>query len=859
MSISNRSLLRSPLSLALVIALATPYLAIADSGVGVDLWIANKLDPSAGANLLSKDARGTTWLRPGESRTPTGFLYQCPAESPEIINGGDWQTWGLLEFGYLGISGDTNNAIWQRYSDWSENGFTIGLFDFHAARPKDGSYVDVRGSYLSEHNYYLKAVVGRAGSYKVEAFTRATPNVVSGNARSIWNGVGTNNLTLVDGLTPGASTPAQVAAVASGIPERSLQVNRDKQGLGLSYFFNRQWTGYANFTNETREGARPFGGPFFFNFAFPDNGGVYETPRPIDDSTINTNLGVRFVGNAWRADFGYSGSFYRSTRTGFTYEVPFALWNVVGGPPSASSQLTAGQFSSEPDNDYHNVRATLTRALPMNGQFSVTASSATMRQNDKLLAPVNCTGTFGIDLIGNGQVGPSNPFLYSCANWNTTDALSRKTADMRIDTNLFDARVVLQPTNALTWRGGLRFYREDYRNTYLAYNPLTGDYGYVAENGAQGSIVPGEAGLWNPITGASIVTRVMSLPLDTQSTEANAGFDWRMSSTNTFGATLLFTRNEPEHRERTKIDDTSVKLTWMNRGIDWLTLRANYVYLRRDGDRYNYDPYEFTFSESLPGFIEPEGGIPAHTVDALRKYDMASRDQNKLDLMATITPRDDMTLSASVRGDWNDYDAELGRQKLDTMGFTLQWEWQPSPLTNASVFVGYDRSKLGIANVNEAVSDNPDPSLGGPTYTEAGRWWVDDTQRNRSLGANFSHAFANRLRFDAAWNWNYTRGATDYRYASAAALAWPGQATLGLDGSYPDMKYRVNGLTLGLTVPLREGMSLRLFDYYERGRISDWHYLGLNEGRVIDHRVYTDGGPEDYSANLVGLLLTIKL
>ncbi len=47
-------------------------------------------------------------------------------------------------------------------------------------------------------------------------------------------------------------------------------------------------------------------------------------------------------------------------------------------------------------------------------------------------------------------------------------------------------------------RGGLRFNREDYRNVYVLYNPLTGQYGYVSENGAQGSIVPGEVGLWDP-------------------------------------------------------------------------------------------------------------------------------------------------------------------------------------------------------------------------------------------------------------------------------------------------------------------------------------------------------------------------
>jgi hypothetical protein len=66
-------------------------------------------------------------------------------------------------------------------------------------------------------------------------------------------------------------------------------------------------------------------------------------------------------------------------------------------------------------------------------------------------------------------------------------------------------------------------------------------------------------------------------------------------------------------------------------------------------------------------------------------------------------------------------------------------------------------------------------------------------------------------------------------------------------------------LTIGLTFPLSRRMSLRVFDYYERATIADWHYAGFDAGQVIDHRVYTDGGPESYSANLVGLLLDVAL
>ena len=444
------------------------------------------------------------------------------------------------------------------------------------------AYANIRASRISADDQYYQAVFGRAGSYKVQAFLRDMPNVLSNNARSIWNGVGDNRLTLRDGLVAAGSTPAEVAAVSAATPAGRLSVKRSKQGLGFSMYLSPQWTAYANLTDEERKGARPYGGPFFFNFPFPDNGGVLETPRPIDDATINMTAGLRFVGAVWRMDFGYTGSFYRDRYTRYTFETPFALAPVV--PGAVSAPLTTGQFATEPDNDYHNLKATFTRKLSLNGEVSLTASGGRMRQNDSLIAPVDCQGVFGIGLGGSLQPGPQNPFLYNCADWNTPAALSRPSADMQIDTTLVDGRIVLQPSPDWTLRGSLRFNREDYRNTWLAYNPLTGAYGYVSENGAQGSVVPGEIGFWYPGAGAQNITRVRSLPLDMQTTEGTLGADWKLSRHDTLGATYTFNRYEPGNRERHRIDDNSVKLTWVNRALDWLTVRVE-LHLSEAGRR----------------------------------------------------------------------------------------------------------------------------------------------------------------------------------------------------------------------------------------------------------------------------------
>jgi hypothetical protein len=480
-----------------------------------------------------------------------------------------------------------------------------------------------------------------------------------------------------------------------------------------------------------------------------------------------------------------------------------------------------------------------------------------MAQNDRLIAPIDCQGVFGIGLNGSLELGPQNPLLFDCAQWNSSAALSRERAGLRIDSGLFDARAILQPHSTLRLHGEVRFNREDYRGTYLAFNPLTGAYGYVAENGARGSVVPGEVGFWYAGGGASNLTRIRNLPLDRQTLEANLGLDWKPGARNTLGLQSTFGRHEPTHREREQVDFTRVALTWVNRSFDWLTLRANASHLRQRGDRYDYDPYRFTFSSSLPGFVSPPGGVPAHTVDALRKYDLASRDENRYDLMATVMPHVDMTVSASLRGALHNYAAVLGRQRYDTLGATLQWEWQPSPATSASVYFGYDRSTLTLANVNDQ-SNGPDPSLGGSTYPIEGLWSAEDRQRNRSAGATLRQALG-RVRIDLDWNWLDARGITAYDFETPAALAFFGDGTSVPGNVFPAMTYRVNALTLGLSIPIGERISVRLFDALEHGRVRDWHYDGLDTQRVIDHRVYSDGGPRDYHANLIGVLLGVQL
>ncbi|MDG6348520.1 MtrB/PioB family outer membrane beta-barrel protein [Luteimonas sp. 8-5] len=832
-----------PLWLALLGAMALPAMA-QDSGVGVDLHFGNALDPS-GAISRGCDANGMSWLSAERKRTPSGQLYPCVpdfGQSRELASG--WLFSGSFGLGYIDIN-DENNTNWLRYNDWSDG--LIARLALSYMRPADGSYAELRGSRINADNLYVKGAWGRAGHFRLEAFARSQPNVTSGAARSIWDGVGSNSLTLLPGLTPGGSTEAEVAAASAGTPPQVLKVVRDKFGVSGTYMFSRQTSAYFSASHEKREGARPFGGPFFFAFIFPGSGGVYETPRPIDDSTFNFNAGLRHARGEWNFDIGYSGSMFRNGGSSFDYEVPFAFPSVV--PGFDNFPLTMGEFAYEPENDYHNIRGTATRKLKDGGQFSITASFSRSSQDDDLLPPMNCPGgqQFGLT---------APPFAFDCSDWNTTAALSRPSADLAIDSTLVNARLVMRPTHAVTVQGNVKFHRQDYKGTYSAYNPLTGQYGYIAENGAQGSSVPFEMGVWDPNLFPSVITRIRNLPLDKEILEANAAVDWRVNPENTLGASLTFTRTDRTHREVARQDDMLLKLTWSSRAIDDMTLRANYSYLDRSGSDYDYDPYHFTYSTDLPGFID-DGTVWPHTIAELRKYDVGDRKQHKATLIATLALPGNHSLSGTLRGDRNDYDAEFGRQDYDTLGASLSWDWQPDERTSANLFLGYDRSELAIANINERSNFRNEPELGGDSYAEAGRWWVDDEQRNYYAGSEFKRTFA-RGTLEFGWNLSDSRGDTGYRFNSPAALAYPALASAAGDGFAP-MVRRVNTFHLAWSMPLTSRIGLRLFDTYETGELSDWHYLGFDQGLVTWNRVYLDAGPSDYSVNMIGALLEVQL
>src|SRR6478672_2203328 len=108
----SQSLARAALPLAVLMVLSAT--SRADSGSGVDMELGNALLVRAGGTNETPDARGTSWLRPGQRRSPSGNLYSCPLEPPTLEKIGEWEIDGHVQLGWIGTYGDDGNALWNR-------------------------------------------------------------------------------------------------------------------------------------------------------------------------------------------------------------------------------------------------------------------------------------------------------------------------------------------------------------------------------------------------------------------------------------------------------------------------------------------------------------------------------------------------------------------------------------------------------------------------------------------------------------------------------------------------------------------------------------------------------------------------
>ena len=780
--------------------------AMAESGAAAAGVPGTAFNRSGNDPTLEPAGEGMSLLVPQPSRTPGGLLYAAPYETQqELPLAGHWSYRLSAEAGAL-ARGSGNAPRLRSHGDYRD-GALLNYFNLGMERPASAHYFDFTAGAAGREDQHYRATVGRYGDYRASFYFQQHPTQFTDQARTLFQGAGTGILTLPPGLVAGNNTAAQVAAALESALPFNLGFTRKTSGLSFDAMLAPHLRLYASYARDQKNGARPFGGAASFPGAT-----VVETIEPVDYRTHSVAAGMQWAGEKVQANLAYAGSYFRNAIDTLTWDYPLAV-----DPPS----LQRGRMDLYPDNNLHNLKLDLSSALPWRGRLTGGVSVTRMTQDDDLIAPtVNSGVVGGVDL----------------ANWNTTGALSQRSAGARIDTRLVHLGASFVPVQDLNLQLKLRHYDEDNRTRYAAFNPLTGQSGYLGLDGGNGNIVP-----------AFTRVQIQSVPFEQRKDNYSAEADYRvLRRTNlTFGYEREDIRAPYREYARTLEDRFRAGLN--NRDIPWATIRLSYEHADRRGDGYRFNPNASFYSTSA--LIN----APA-TLAELRQHDVADRRQQIVNARVNFAVARDMDLALSGRYLDNEYGAAYGRLAERIQVVNLEWNWQPAPKTLTYAYYGWERMRNRMASINDDPAGwvTGDPGAGGAVYPLVNSWDAESKDDTHLVGIGFRHAFS-RATLESSYTWLYSPHRTRYSFASGGAIAGGATAAMGAGDGMPDIVSRLQTLETSLRIRLGRDTALRLVHRYERAKFKDWHYDGLPLLFANGEAVFLGAGPRDYAGNVFGV------
>lgn len=816
---------------ALLMTIATANIALADTGVTGYSTPGNQLNPAGSQSGLFYNPDGLSVLDE-ITRSPTGLLYPLPYDYPSMkqsTTDADWWHSGWIETGLLGSFGaDKKSASLNEYADWSDGPLATNL-GYYAVNRVTGLYISGLAENIGRDDQYYRLSIGRLGSFDFTGFFDSIPHLYSTTAKSIWNGVGTNDLTLRGGLTAGTSTAPEVESVAASVAPTDLRVTRQKAGLAFAYTLDKDIEAFLQISNEWRNGAQPISA----TFGYPSENGATQLAEPVHYRTLDVTAAVRYKGDELQANLTYYGSFFHNDDLSLSWQNP-GLTSLTA--PGAYIPLE-GRLSLPPSNSFNSLKADITDVLSPKARFSASVSYSLMRQNDALLPPTVDNGTIsGVATLINLNL------------WNTTAALSRLHANAGI--NLFNAfaqfHYSVSPEIAVNVE--LRDHNEDNLTNYVAYNPQTGQYGYIAIDGGLAPFIPSLSGVYEPDAPGSLV-QIRNMPFANDNLEMTAEGTYRIGSHTKIG--LSYSLNLIKHsvREVPNADDNTIRLQIDSTGYSWGSVRVSYQFAHLIGSDYTSNPYTPYYSSSLPGYISASpAGDPSFVLDNLRKFDVANRDEHKFQAQTNYiaSSRTDLQLNGDFKID--DYGAQYGLRTASSYNINADINYQASLATVLTGFFSFQAQGRAVANINPTGAGTSGLA-GSPGYPLANAWYETLASQDYAAGLTARHSWDT---VTLSFNYTYSQGtsALQYRYASSGAFfnqLTPQQA----GNAFPDITFDAHTVESNLLWQYSPALSWRLYYRFDYRNNQDFHYAGLTS--VIDNNIYLGVVPENYTVQTFGI------
>jgi MtrB/PioB family decaheme-associated outer membrane protein len=588
-------------------------LSISTCAVALLIGVGPTVPEALAADMWTKGAPPLEgWWFHGEAEVGGRFFLNNPDRNGNIATGRDKSLAKFYEykdesrgpFGNLFLQAGSNNGLY-------------GL-DFQA---KNIGYLD--------QSYSLD--LSKAGQQYLSLGWDQTPHVYSTSARSIFNGVGSNALTLAPGVATTltadnvlATAAARAAALTTDINRLAHQtdigIRRDTASVDYRYTPSDNWDIKLNYSNMHRLGTQVDSVPL----GTGSSTALVQVPKPVDDVTQNFGVNGEYIGTSpWDKKFNfkvaYNGSVYQEANNSYTVENPFCSGPCVA---PVAVENTFSRMSLWPSNQMNALSGTAGVDLPWMSRYVGTLSYTMMRQDDAFL-----------------------PF--SANSSSPVVALPAASLNGKVNTLLSNNVLTTQITPELKSKLSYRYYDYDNQTPRLGF--------------PSGIVV-------NDTTSTNFANN-NALPVSYTKQNFGAELDWRPNKQWNFGVAYDHERYDWTYEavDTTRENSGKVFADWSP--VNWAMLRASYlVGARRDG----------TYNESLYVGQYTPSWVPNA---AYREFYLANRDRQVGKLSMPVTIMRGLTVTPNGGFRYDNYPVSDGLTIQQGLRFDRSW--------NAGVEVAY--------------------------------------------------------------------------------------------------------------------------------------------------------------------------
>lgn len=345
------------------------------------------------------------------------FSMLVPAVAPALDMSEPNYSEVELGFGFV-----TDDAFRMgRYTGLTEKGiFLLGNVNAHR-HDTDGTYWKALGTNIGLDSRYLRFESGSQGEFDYYLEYDQLPNNKSDSARTLFNGVGGPTLTLGGGLTP-----------------FDIETERQRLSVGGSLSSRKNWKFNVAYRHETKEGTDKAGGAILYNFTQAlNNTNAALLPEPVDYQTDQVDVSLQYARAKMQFELAYHMSLFDNGEHALTWEDPFS-------PASFGSQALA------PDNQFHQLTATLGYQLPWKSRV---------------------TGVFSTGLMTQDQ-----DFQPYSVNPGAGGVLPRTSLDGEVWLTSVQLKLASRPLPKLRLNASYRFNERDNDSSIATYVPVIADF-----------------------------------------------------------------------------------------------------------------------------------------------------------------------------------------------------------------------------------------------------------------------------------------------------------------------------------------------------------------------------------------------